>query len=209
MPAQSWARLVKSVKVLFLPVCSQVCKPALTAVLIRLHPSIDHVWGQPDFTYDPELLKGNAGFVDLRSEIDDTAHTFYEFKLPLSSLGITADYIKNQGIGFMYLDKYGTSPVGGTPYDPSFFDNVSGSYSQDPSSSQEKEDEDVITYAPARIGKLAQGQQSAIDDLEVVEEDAADAAPVYYTLQGVQVANPGPGLYIVVRGNKVTKEIVR
>lgn len=174
-----------------------------------LHPSIDHVWGQPDFTYDPELLKGNAGFVDLRSEIDDTAHTFYEFKLPLSSLGITADYIKNQGIGFMYLDKYGTSPVGGTPYDPSFFDNVSGSYSQDPSSSQEKEDEDVITYAPARIGKLAQGQQSAIDDLEVVEEDAADAAPVYYTLQGVQVANPGPGLYIVVRGNKVTKEIVR
>lgn len=169
-----------------------------------LHPSIDHVWGQSDFTYDPELLKGNTGFVDLRSEIDDDAHTFYEFKLPLSSLGITADHIRNQGIGFMYLDKYGTSPVGGTPYDPAFFDNVSGSYSQDPSSSQEKEDEDVITYAPARIGKMGVPTGVQIP----VAEESADVEPQYYTLQGLRVENPSNGIYIVVRGNKVTKEYV-
>ena len=38
-----------------------------------LLPSIEHVWGQSEFGYDPELLKGNTGFVDLRSEIDDSA----------------------------------------------------------------------------------------------------------------------------------------
>lgn len=33
----------------------------------------------------------------------------------------------------------------------------------------------------------------------------ADAAPVYYNLQGVRVENPGKGLYIRVRGNKSDK----
>lgn len=36
-----------------------------------------------------------------------------------------------------------------------------------------------------------------------------DAAPEYFNLQGIRVANPGEGIYIVRRGNKVTKEIVR
>ena len=40
-------------------------------------------------------------------------------------------------------------------------------------------------------------------------ETSTNAAPVYYNLQGVQVANPTPGLYIVVRGNKITKEWIR
>ncbi|MDE6717718.1 MAG: chitobiase/beta-hexosaminidase C-terminal domain-containing protein, partial [Muribaculaceae bacterium] len=151
-----------------------------------LLPSIEHVWGQDDFSYDPELLKGNTGFIDLRSQIDDSAHTFYEFKLPLSSLGITADHIRNQGIGVMYLDKYGSSPVGGTPYDPSYFDNVSDSYSQDPSSSKEKEDEDLITYSPARVGYI--GTTTGIADMEIGEGVASE--PVYFTLQGVRVANP-------------------
>lgn len=115
--------------------------------------SIDHIWGQ-EFGSDPEALKGNTGFVDLKGEIAESAHTFYEFKFPLSLLGITADYIRNNGIGVMYLDKYGTSPVGGTPYDPSYFDNVKEEYSYGDNTSKEKEDEDIITYAPARIGKL-------------------------------------------------------
>lgn len=117
-----------------------------------LLPSIEHIWGQSEFGYDPELLKGNTGFVDLRSEIDDDAHTFYEFKIPLSLLGITDDYIRTNGIGVMYVDKYGVSPVGGTPYDPSYFDNPFDEYSYGDNTSKEKEDEDIITYAPARIG---------------------------------------------------------
>lgn len=36
-----------------------------------------------------------------------------------------------------------------------------------------------------------------------------DAPAVYYNLQGVEVETPSNGLYIVKRGNKVTKEIIR
>ena len=166
-----------------------------------LQPSITHIWGQP-FGTEPSALLTNSGFIDLRSEIDDSAHTFYEFKLPLSLLGISAEYIKNTGIGVMYLDKYGTSPVGGTPYDPAYFDNVKDEYSYGDNTSKEKEDEDVITYAPARIGKY-NGGQSAIDIIP--DNSDIDAEPVYYNLQGIRVAEPSKGIYIVRRGNKVSK----
>lgn len=36
-----------------------------------------------------------------------------------------------------------------------------------------------------------------------------NVAPVYYNLQGVRVNEPANGLYIVKRGNKVSKEIIR
>lgn len=39
--------------------------------------------------------------------------------------------------------------------------------------------------------------------------DDADAPAVYYNLQGVQIKNPGNGIYIVRRGNKVTKEFIK
>lgn len=46
-------------------------------------------------------------------------------------------------------------------------------------------------------------EATAINDIEFNES----VAPVYYNLQGVEVENPTNGLYIVKRGNKVTKEI--
>lgn len=170
-----------------------------------LLPSITAVYGQDDFSYDPELLKGNAGFTDLRSEIDDDAHTFYEFKFPLSMMGITADYIKNNGIGVMVVDYYGSSAHASLPYDPSFYDNVFENYSQDSSSSKEKEDQDVVTYAPARIGKLLNSTPTAVEDIAITEE----TEPEYYNLQGMRVKDPTPGIYIVRRGNKTSKEVVR
>ena len=170
-----------------------------------LLPSITAVYGQDDFSYDPALLKGNAGFTDLRSEIDDDAHTFYEFKFPLSMMGITADYIKNNGIGVMVVDYYGSSAHASLPYDPSFYDNVFENYSQDSSSSKEKEDQDVVTYAPARIGKLLNSTPTAIEDIVITEEKE----PEYYNLQGMRVKDPTPGIYIVRRGNKTSKEVVR
>lgn len=172
-----------------------------------LLPSIKQIWGQQKFEYDPEDLKGNDGFVDLFSEIAPSAHTFYEWTFPLSSLGITAEDIRNQGIGVMYIDKYGTSPVGGTPYDPSYFDNAKKSYSQDPSTSMEKEDDDIITYSPARIGKLS-GNFTSVESLPV-ETECAETPAVYYNLQGVRVSNPGPGIYILRKGDKTTKVILR
>ncbi|MBD5189431.1 MAG: hypothetical protein HDS95_04045 [Bacteroidales bacterium] len=171
-----------------------------------LLPSINAVYGQDDFSYDPELLKGNTGFIDLRSQIDDSAHTFYEYTIPLSLLGVTEDYIKNTGIGVMVVDFYGSSAHSSLPYDPCFYDNVFESYSQDPSSSAEKEDKNEVTYGMARIGKMS---NTSVVELPCVDEAVADAEPIYYTLQGVKVLNPSNGVYIVVRGNKVTKEYVR
>lgn len=45
--------------------------------------------------------------------------------------------------------------------------------------------------------------------IEAVVTDKADAEAVYYNLSGVRVERPGKGLYIVVRGNRVSKEIIR
>lgn len=42
-----------------------------------------------------------------------------------------------------------------------------------------------------------------VDNIDV----DADAAPVYYNLQGVRIANPEKGIYIMVKGNKATKVI--
>lgn len=39
--------------------------------------------------------------------------------------------------------------------------------------------------------------------------DVETVAPVYYNLQGVEVANPQNGLYIVKQGNKVTKQLIK
>lgn len=45
-----------------------------------------------------------------------------------------------------------------------------------------------------------------VEGVEIDEEN--NAAPVYYNLNGIQVDKPANGLYIVKRGNKVTKEIL-
>lgn len=51
---------------------------------------------------------------------------------------------------------------------------------------------------------------SGITDVVVKDNEAVANGPaVYYNLQGVQVANPESGIYIVRRGNKVTKELIR
>ncbi len=166
--------------------------------------SIDHIWGLP-FGSEPEALKGNDGFVDLKGEIAESAHTFYEFKIPLSTLGVTKDYIKNNGIGVIYIDKYGTSPVGGTPYDPSYFDNAKDEYSYGDNTSKEKEDEDIITYKPARVGKAS----SAVENIFTESSADADAPVEYYNIQGMRVINPAAGIYIKKQGNKVSKVYIR
>lgn len=54
----------------------------------------------------------------------------------------------------------------------------------------------------------ALGEESGIFEA-AVEVEEANGPAVYYNLQGVQVANPDNGIYIVRRGNKVTKELIR
>lgn len=171
-----------------------------------LLPSIEHIWGQKDFEYDPMILQTNDNFVDLIGEVPTDQHTFYEWKFPLSKLGITEDYIKNTGIGVMVIDTYGQGATGSTPYDPTCFDNASTPYHGDDSSSAEKNDEDCFTYKHARIGKL-----STTGGVENVNAAVAEsAAPVeYYNLQGVRVDNPQPGIYIRRQGSKVSKVLLK
>jgi len=48
---------------------------------------------------------------------------------------------------------------------------------------------------------------AGVEGVEI--DNSNEVTPVYYNLNGMQVENPENGLYIVKRGNKVTKEIVR
>ncbi|MDO4320252.1 MAG: hypothetical protein Q4C34_06705 [Bacteroidales bacterium] len=54
----------------------------------------------------------------------------------------------------------------------------------------------------------ANGSQPVITGIEDVADDTCDAPAVYHNLQGIRITDPEPGqLYIVVRGNKIFKEI--
>lgn len=48
-----------------------------------------------------------------------------------------------------------------------------------------------------------------VGGVENIAIDNSDAPEVYYNLQGVKVANPSNGLYIVKKGNQVSKQIIR
>ena len=166
-----------------------------------LLPCIDHIWGQADFGYDPEELRTNEGFVDLIDEVAREKHAFYEWKFPLSKLGITEQHIKNNGIGVMVIDTYGQGAIGCTPYDPTVFDNAFVSYSKDSSTSAEKEDMDVFTFKHARIGGKISG---AVTDITSTN----DAPTEYFTIDGQRISHPSHGIYIVRKGNTVSKVIL-
>ena len=78
--------------------------------------------------------------------------SFYEMSIPLSALGIDANYLNSNGIGAMIVASRGESGLDCTPYDMCMIDNATGDYGSDASTSHEKDDSDVITSAFARIG---------------------------------------------------------
>lgn len=55
------------------------------------------------------------------------------------------------------------------------------------------------------------GTNSSLGGVESIEADAfdADAPAEYYNLQGIRVAEPTTGLYIVRQGSKVSKQLIR
>jgi hypothetical protein len=66
--------------------------------------------------------------------------------------------------------------------------------------------EAVAIAAPSKYWfSIAEGGVSGVENIEAEEA----VAPVYYNLQGVKVANPSNGIYIVKRGAKVAKEFVK
>ena len=66
-----------------------------------------------------------------------TFDTFFEFKIPLSTLGIDASYVAGNGVGVIAFGTRGESLMDSVPFDPTVLDNVMGDYSKDPSTSLE------------------------------------------------------------------------
>lgn len=61
-------------------------------------------------------------------------------------------------------------------------------------------------WTDVKLEKWDENAQSGVADIVVEDENA----PVeYYNLQGVRVANPENGLYIVKQGKKVSKKFIR
>lgn len=58
-------------------------------------------------------------------------------------------------------------------------------------------------------GKTITLRQPVTTGIDAVDGDYADVKPVYYNMLGVEVENPQPGIYIVKRGDRVTKELLR
>ena len=65
----------------------------------------------------------------------------------------------------------------------------------------------IALYTIAKEGW--QDPNGQVDGIEDIVADEVEGAAKYYNLQGVEVANPENGLYIVKRGNKVAKELVK
>lgn len=105
--------------------------------------------------YTPADLESDSGdWVDFLSEGHSKEHdTFCIVKLPLSLLGVTASDIENNGIGVMAIATYGSSGIGSLPADMTMLDVADEAYSKDDSTSQEKEDEDLVTVGLAQLGK--------------------------------------------------------
>lgn len=78
----------------------------------------------------------------------------YWYKIPYTALGIDKAWIKTQGIGVRQLTTGGGSLMDCCPWDPAMVDVVDQPYSQDESTSAEKEDEDKLTTPQARVGHM-------------------------------------------------------
>lgn len=70
-----------------------------------------------------------------------------------------------------------------------------------------KGSEGVAVYTAVFAGYKLPGVMSGIEDVTIGDDSSAEVE--YYNLQGVKVSTPSNGLYIVRRGSKVTKEIIR
>lgn len=122
-----------------------------------------HIYGLNGSSNTSDIYSDNSNWVDYKTfrgskgTHNTTYDSFYEIKIPLSVLGIDANYIKNNGIGAMLLATRGESALDCIPYDDAMLDNAKGSYSNDSSTSKEKEDVDVITSPLARIGNVEGG----------------------------------------------------
>ncbi len=186
----------------------EVGEPCRVRVIYRVDESAENQWyvkndGKKTFkvklmddadqdTYDyPQIEEDNADFwdmpgwrvVDFISDLD--GDNYY-----LSLLWDAAGLSCQRNVGF-YVEEVSVVPL---------------SKLTDFVAPEDGKALNIVNEMPALVKIDRSG--AGIDDIFVDDLDS-DVAPVYYNLQGVQVVNPENGFYIVRRGNKVTKEIIR
>lgn len=105
--------------------------------------------------YEPSMLiSDSANWTDFLNEGHSTTQdTFYTMTIPMESLGITKAQLEQNGIGVMHISTFGASGIGSIPMDMTMLDSATEEYSQDASTSAEKEDTDLITVPLAKLGK--------------------------------------------------------
>ena len=84
----------------------------------------------------------------------DTYDLCYEVSIPFSQLGITKETLTSKGIGVSVIGTMGLSAMDCLPWCNTMIDVAADPYSQDGSTSAEKDDSDSITTPLARIGKM-------------------------------------------------------
>lgn len=124
--------------------------------------------------YDPEcydnLLAGPVSGLKKHSHEYDT---FYEMQIPMKALGIDRRWLEENGIGVRVIGTRGESAIDCIPFDPSMVDNTFESYGKDKSTTHEKDDIDVITYAMADVAKIRD-----LENIEPVDPDDPIIDPV-------------------------------
>jgi glycosidase/PKD repeat protein len=109
-------------------------------------------WGLPDnYGKDATFYTAESDYQNLLK--GDASGHLYQITIPLASIDITKDHIKNNGIAVMTFSTFGESMMDALPWTPNLVDKASEAYSKDDSTSAEKEDVDVYDVPLARIGK--------------------------------------------------------
>lgn len=121
----------------------------------------------------------------------------YEMAIPLDLLGVSASEIASTGIGLMKVSTFGTSGMNCLPADPSMWDNATGEYSKDPSSSAEKEDADHITVPLARIGALLPGGTPVVKPTTPTPTQAPQTVPATQPATQAPTTPVNPGALLI------------
>lgn len=124
-------------------------------ILSKTIKGIKECYGKSQNRLVGDMTKGTSTYVDFNTlGHKSSQYDFhYEISIPLAKLGVTAADVASKGLGVMLVATFGTSGMDCLPYDTSMSDNADQSYSRDPSTTNEKEDDDNITVPFAYIGK--------------------------------------------------------
>ncbi len=162
-----------------------------------------NIWGLNSSSDPSDVSDNSADWVDYKTYTgsagahNTTYDSFYEIKIPLSTLGITKSQLESNGIGAMLVATRGESALDCIPFDKSMLDNATGDYSADPSTSAEKDDIDVITADFAKIGN-GTITPPPTDDLELnfgANKSAPQLAGTALTLKGIAEGGKAPYTY--------------